>query len=315
MKNTYVAVDVGGTQIRVAVYPEEGIQALRSIKTTTVGEGSVMNRIKHTIRAIWDDSENVKAIALCVPGPVDPKTGIAFGVANIPEWHYNVPVLDMMKEDFETPIFVGNDANLAGLAEWKYGAGRGHDNMLYFTISTGVGGGIISDGKLIVGHNGLGGELGHVFLMVEGENLPPCGCGQKGHLESYASGTGIAWYVNQQLESGRKSSLDGKGKVTAKEIAAAAKEGDELGLEAFTRAGTYLAYGIANYLHIFSPTMIVFGGGVSSAGDILFGPMEKLLPTLVYAPAYFDNLQIAMAELGDDAGLLGCLALARISVE
>ncbi|MCD4751540.1 MAG: ROK family protein [Anaerolineaceae bacterium] len=315
MKNTYVAVDVGGTQIRVAVYPEEGLQALRSTKTTTVGEGSVIDRIKHTIKSIWDDSENVIAIALCVPGPVDPKTGMVFGTANIPEWNYSVPVVEMMKEDFQTPIFIGNDANLAGLAEWKFGAGRGHDNMLYFTISTGVGGGIISDGKLIVGNKGLGGELGHVFLMVEGENIPPCGCGQKGHLESFTSGTGIAWYVNHQLESGRKSSLAGKGNVTARDTAIAAKEGDGLALEAFNRAGYYLAHGIANYLHIFSPTMIVFGGGVSSAGDILFGPMEKTLPTLVYAPAYYENLQIAMAELGGDVGLLGCLALARISVE
>lgn len=308
--NTYIAVDVGGTQIRVAVYPEEGIKALRVKKVATVGEGTPVERIIATVRELWAAGENVKAIGICVPGPVDPEEGIVFNTANIEGW-MDLPLKRILEDEFHVPVFIGNDANLAGLAEWQFGAGRGHRNMIYFTISTGVGGGVICDGHLLLGRLGLAGELGHVFVQSDGGG-PPCGCGQRGHLESYASGTGIAWFVNDQLAQGRASSLAGRGKVSAKEVAQAAQAGDELALEAFARASHYLSIAIVNYLHIFNPSILIFGGGVSSVGDLLFQPVRDALAGMVFAPAYLENLELVPAQLGDDVGLLGSLAAARM---
>lgn len=309
--NTYISIDVGGTQIRVAVYPAEGIDPLRIKKIATKGIGTAVERIIATVKELWRKEENVKAIAICVPGPVDPEAGIIFTAANVPEWN-NIPLRDILQNEFHVPVFLGNDANLAALAEWQFGAGRGHRNLIYLTISTGVGGGVIMDGNLLLGYRGLGAELGHVIVQPDGAM---CGCGNRGHIESYSSGTGIANFVKEQLATGRASSLANEEKITAKEVAKAAKAGDELALEAFANASKYLAIGIANYLHIFSPTVFVFGGGVSQVGDLLFDPIRKMLPNMVYSDVYLENLSLVTAELGDDVSLLGCLALARMETE
>ncbi|MBN2048573.1 MAG: ROK family protein, partial [Anaerolineaceae bacterium] len=224
--NTYISIDVGGTQIRVAVYPAEGIDPLRIKKIATKGIGTAVERIIATVKELWRKEENVKAIAICVPGPVDPEAGIIFTAANVPEWN-NIPLRDILQNEFHVPVFLGNDANLAALAEWQFGAGRGHRNLIYLTISTGVGGGVIMDGNLLLGYRGLGAELGHVIVQPDGAM---CGCGNRGHIESYSSGTGIANFVKEQLATGRASSLANEEKITAKEVAKAAKAGDELAL-------------------------------------------------------------------------------------
>lgn len=313
--NTYISVDVGGTQIRVAVYPEAGIQPLAIKKVKTVGKGTPLERLVDTIHDMWpqkDSEDKVKAIGICVPGPVDFAKGIVTFTANIEGW-VNLPLKDILEEEFDVPVFIGNDANVAAIGEWKFGAGRGHEDVLYFTISTGVGGGVIIDGKPLNGHQGLATELGHVHL--EADSHYPCGCGQFGHLESFSSGTGIAYYANEQLELGRDSILQGKGKVTAKDVAEAAKAKDPLAVETFARASKYLALGVVNYLHIFNPSAVIFGGGVASTGDLLLGPVKKMMPKLIYSPTYLEGLHFAQAELGDDVGLLGCLALTRMEME
>jgi glucokinase len=202
-----------------------------------------------------------------------------------------------------------NDANMAGLAEWKFGAGRGHENLVYLTISTGIGGGVISQGCLLQGFRGMGGELGHMIIDPDG---PPCGCGQRGHIESFASGPSIARYVNEQLSAGEKSSLAGQTSLSTKQIAEAARAGDALAISAFERAGYYLGLAVANYLAIFDPSILIFGGGVSLVEDLLFKPFEDSLRKHTFHPHYLDNLTITRAALGDDAGLLGALALARM---
>ncbi len=146
----------------------------------------------------------VRAIGVAVPGPLDPVTGVVSFTANIPDWE-NFPLKDKLEAHFNVPAAVGNDANMAALGEWKYGAGIGHQNLIYITISTGIGSGIISDGRLLLGHRGLAGELGHITVIPE--NGPMCGCGKRGHLEAVASGTGIARYVAEQLANGRTSML------------------------------------------------------------------------------------------------------------
>jgi len=207
------------------------------------------------------------------------------------------------------PAYLDNDANMAGLAEWQFGAGKGHENLVYLTISTGIGGGVISQGCLLQGFHGMGAELGHMIIDPNG---PLCGCGQRGHIESFSSGPSIARYVKEELLAGEKSSLQGEAVITAAQIADAARAGDALAISAFGRAGHYLGIAVANYLAIFDPSVLIFGGGVSQVGELLFKPFEESLRKHTFHPHYLDNLVITRAALGDDAGLLGALALARM---
>jgi glucokinase len=172
------------------------------------------------------------------------------------------------------PVHLDNDANLACLGEWKYGAGQGHSNVLYLTISTGIGGGVISHDRLLQGFHGLAAELGHVILDPDG---PVCSCRISRHLEAFASGPAIARYVNERLAAGANSSLRAGSGLTARQVSEAAGQGDALAIEAFGRAGEYLGIAAANFLHTFNPSILIFGGGVSQVGDLLFKPFEQVL--------------------------------------
>jgi glucokinase len=306
--STFIAVDVGGTQIRVATYTAEGVEPLQLTRIPTrTSKDTALTRLIDQIQSSWPAQDTVQTISVAAPGPVNHKLGIIHAAPNIPGWK-DVPLKQILQDRFQVPTLVNNDANLATLGEWRYGAGQGHNNLIFFTISTGIGGGVITDGRLLVGESGLATELGHVTLWPDG---PLCGCGKRGHFEALASGTAIAAYVGIELSKGRPSILSSQPNLTAKEISKAAKTGDELALEAFTRAGYFIGIGIANYLHIFNPTLIILGGGVSQSLPIFREAMEKSLQESVISPAYLRDLTITTAALRDDAGLLGALALAR----
>ena len=305
----FVAVDIGGTQIRVALYPEDGIEPLKKkIIATHVGNEKPEDRLNDLIAELWPEDGGVERIGIAVPGPVDPKKGIVYKAPNIGSW-LEFPLGGVVEKRHKTPTIIGNDANLAALGEWKHGAGVGHHDLIYLTISTGIGGGFIIDDRMLVGSHGIAGEVGHITVLPDG---PMCGCGHRGHLESVSSGTGIANYVERRLKEGAKSSLSlSPEKPTSRMIAEAAKNGDALALEAFEIAGTFLGRAIADLLHIFNPTVIVLGGGVTNAGDILMNPVKKAIEESIMTPAYNQNLEIHFAKLGDQAGLVGALALAR----
>ena len=307
-----IAIDIGGTQMRAAVYAPESQSPVqhKRIQSHAPGE-KVFDRLVGLVESVWPMDRTVEAISVSAPGPLDPHTGVVMTTPNIKEWR-DFPLTAKLSERFGLPAFLGNDANLAGLAEWKFGAGRGHHNVLYLTISTGVGGGVIIEDRLLLGHHGLAAELGHVTVDVS-RSAPVCGCGFRGHLEAFSSGTGIEHYVTDELAAGRASSLTGK--PSARAIADAANAGDELARKAYARAGKYLGVGVANYLHIFDPSIVIFGGGVSMSGPLLFEPFEASLKKNVFHPRYLEGLVIAKAQLGDDGGLLGALALARLKVE
>ena len=203
---------------------------------------------------------------------------------------------------------------MAALGEWQYGAGKGHHDLIYITISTGVGGGVICNDRLLQGFHGMGAELGHMIIDPDG---PPCGCGYHGHVESFSSGPAIARYVNEQIDAGRQgeSSLQANPGLTAAQVADAAREGDSLAIAAFARAGHYLGIAMANYLAIFDPSILIFGGGVSQVGDLLFKPFEESLHRHTFHPHYLDGLVITKAALGDNAGLMGALAWARLKAK
>jgi glucokinase len=301
-----LAVDVGGTHMRAAVFPQGSETPSSQTRIRTYADGTTsLNRLIELIRQVVPDGETIESIGIAAPGPLDPQSGIILAAPNLPEW-VGVPIPARIKEAVDAPAYLGNDANLAGVGEWRYGAGRGHHNMVYMTVSTGIGGGVISNDHLLVGAHGLGAELGHVTILPDG---PICSCGQPGHLEALSSGPAIAKWVAGQLASGRPSSLSGE--PDTKTISQAARKGDALAREAFQRAGHYLGLMIANYLMIFNPTIVILGGGVSLTGDLLLDPLRKTVRESVLSAHYLEDLEITQAALGDDAGLYGALALAR----
>jgi glucokinase len=305
-----IAIDIGGTHIRVAAYEPDSTTPLSHQRTRSLADRpGVYDRLVQVIESIW--SKEVSAIGIASPGPLDPHTGTILDTPNIPQWK-NFPVASKLSEHFGVPVFLDNDANMAGLAEWKFGAGMGHHDLVYLTISTGIGGGVISNDRLLQGFRGMGAELGHMIIDPDG---PPCGCGHRGHIESFSSGPSIARYVNDHLDAGQPSSLHAHPNLSAHQVADAALQGDALAISAFERAGYYLGIAVANYLAIFDPSILVFGGGVSQVGDLLFKPFEASLRKHVFHPHYLDELVITKAALGDDAGLLGALALARMRLQ
>jgi glucokinase len=309
---TIVSLDIGGTQLRAAVYRDNQREPItqKRIKTRA-SEPDTFGRLLQLIEDVLPPDGKVDAIGASCPGPVDPHTGIIMFTPNIKEWR-DFPFTAKLMRNFGVPTFVDNDANLAGLAEWKFGAGRGHHNVLYLTVSTGVGGGVIINDRLLQGTHGLAAELGHTTVQVDG---PICGCGKRGHLESFSSGTGIERFVADQLKAGRKSVLDPTKRNSAREISEAARQGDALSIEAYQVAGKYLGIGVANFLHAFDPSVIVFGGGVSQSGPLLFDSFETSLKEHVIHPRYLEGLVIARVELGDDSGLLGARALAELKLD
>lgn len=307
----FIAVDVGGTQLRAACYPENSHTPEKIQKISTRSEdATVTERLIKLIERVMPDQGLLAAIGLAIPGAVNPFDGIVYIAPNIPGW-VNVPVKEIVQEHFNIPVAVGNDANLAALGEWKYGAGRGHSNLLYFTISTGVGGGVILDNRLLLGQSGLAGEVGHITVAPEG---PLCGCGKRGHLEAIVSGPAIARWAAEQIAAGVPSSLSSKSPITAKDVAAAAANGDTLANDALKRAGFWFGRALADFLHLFNPSAVIIGGGVSQSGEILFTSIRASLEQHAISPKYYQDLVIRTAQFGDDAGLIGALSLAQDAV-
>jgi len=311
-----IAVDLGGTNIRAALFStrQPGILKRESVKTEAQrGVEAVLDLICRTIQAVMpDDRASVRAVGIGAPSPVDPFRGIVVRAPNLPGW-INVPAGEMLEQRLQMPVRLGNDANLAALAEWKFGAGQGCNDLIYLTISTGIGGGIISGGRLIVGAHGLAGEPGHFTVVADG---PPCGCGGKGHLETVASGTAIARRARELLPGLpsasliRKLSGDDPARVTAKLVSEAAAQGDDQARSLYDEAGTYIGRAVADMLSLLNPEVIILGGGVARAGDLLLEPVRQAAKRFAMAPSYTDPLRIVRAQMVDDAGLFGAFVLA-----
>ena len=299
---TILAFDIGGTNIRTGLFSEESIEPLtiKKIRTTDKNH-SALDNILSLIEETLEKYPSLTAISMAVPGSVDNKQGIVFNAPNVDGWK-NVPLRQIIKEKFNINPFIENDASMAAYGEWKHGAGRGHNYLIYMTISTGVGGAVIDDGHLLTGFRGLGTEKGHMTIV---ENGPLCSCGQPGHLEALASGTAIAAYIRRKMAEGAKSLLEADPAPTAEMIAKAARNGDALSIEAFNSAGYYLGIGLASYLHIFNPSCIILGGGVSFSGDLFYKPLYESLKEHVMNEQYLVGLEIKYAEMGDKAGLIG----------
>lgn len=312
--SSILAVDFGGTNIRVAHFEHPTPPPTKQIKRPTLakeGPESVLQRLEDAIaELIPEDTQGMK-IGIAAPGPLDPNEGVIHSAPNLSGWK-DIPLRQHLMQEFNCPVFLGNDANMAALGEWRHGAGLGTEHMIYITISTGIGGGIISHGHLLTGSRGLGGELGHMTIVSNG---PRCGCGIHGHIEAVAAGPAIARQALERLQSENESSLrellDRDEPTTTIDVAIAAKAGDQLATQVLADAGQLIGHHLADLAHAFNPEMFVLGGGVSSIGTLLLDPIIKSLEEHVMDPVYFENLQVLPAALGDDAGLVGAMVLAN----
>lgn len=312
MKDYVIGVDLGGTKISCALATIAGIvESKWTIPTEAhLGEKVVLDNIIDSINKVMElgkvSIDEIKAIGIGSPGPLDIEKGIVVTTPNLP--FKNFKLVEPIKKEFNVPVFLDNDANVAAIGEYMLGAAKGLKNMIYVTVSTGVGGGAVLDGKVYRGstYNAL--EVGHMTLDPFG---PTCGCGNNGCLEAMSSGTAIARRANEALRSKVETSLRKYETVTSYEVFEEAKAGDIVAKEIIDRALTYLGIGIANMITSFDPEIIIIGGGVSKAGDIVFDKVKEVVNRRNFK-TMAENCKIVPAGLGTNAGMLGAVALAML---
>lgn len=309
-----VAVDLGGTKIRALVVDRSG--AIRGVDQrpteAAAGEAAVVGRIVQSVEAAVAASgagaAELVGVGVAVPGPVDFARGIVLEAPNLPGWG-DVPLAEILSDRLGPPAYLENDANAAAVGEHRFGAGRGVRQMIYLTISTGIGGGLILDGRLYRGVDGTAGELGHTVVDERG---PLHNCGMRGCLEVMASGTAIARMGREAAADGRPGALRRAaeaGPLTAQDVGEAAAAGDPAAREILARAAHFLAIGLANYINVFNPELFVIGGGAARLWDELVDPaFDEARQMAFERPSA--TARLLPAALGGDSGALGVAALA-----
>jgi len=314
--NLVLGIDLGGTKILTAVTNAQGkiLSRDHSITPAKEGQQAVVGSILESVGRALDQAHivaaDLAAIGLGAPGLSNPETGILFTSPNLPGWK-DVPLRNIIEKELGRKAFLINDANAAAVGELYFGAGRGANNFVYITVSTGIGGGIIIDGKIYTGSIGTAGELGHMVIDDEG---PQCNCGNRGCWETLASGTALAREARHSIGEGVATSLlkyaDGNiEKINAEDIHEAAQSGDKLANELIARTAYYLGVGLANLINIFNPEVIVIGGGLSNIGDMLLEPAFKEAGRRAFKQSY-QSVRFSRAELGRNSGVLGAAAYA-----
>ena len=306
-----LGIDIGGTKLAAGVVDADGRMLERGEVPTLAYEGlePVLERIVGLGRELlaWAaaQKEPVRRIGIGCAGPLDLKAGKVFDPPNLPGWS-EVSLVRHIESALGLPAFLENDANAAALGEFRYGAGRGVRSLVYFTVSTGIGGGIILDGNVWHGLKDAAGEAGHMTVCPDG---PVCGCGNRGCLEAMASGTSIARRAREAVAAGRPTRLREVPVVTSADVVHLAQEGDAVAREVWEAAVKYLGIGVASVITLLAPERIVLGGGVTRAGDFLFEPLRvevrrrvKLMPV--------ESVLVLPAALGPDVGILGAAAVA-----
>jgi glucokinase len=311
MSALYILVDLGGTHVRVATATAEQLLVRLQERTHLLDgpagvEGQIVGMAREALRQTGRESTDARRLVISTPGPLDPNHGVVVEAPNMPGWDY-VPIKADLEQALGVPVTALNDANAAALGEHRFGAGRGKHHLVYLTISTGIGGGVVVNDVLLEGASGTAGEIGHMTIDRHG---PVCTCGNIGCLEILASGTSIARRFGELLAAGERSVVTEWTDVpTARDISRAAAEGDPLAASLFHDAARAVGTGVVNCVHIFNPEIVVLGGGVTNAGDLLFDPIRDMVARhAMKIPR--DTVAVVRAELGDDAGLYGTLAKA-----
>jgi glucokinase len=311
MTGIVLAIDIGGTKLAAGVVDAGGTILVRGEVPTLAAEGPerVLNRIlrlaENVLAAPRVSTDAIQRIGIGCAGPVDRRAGLILNPPNLPGW-IRVPLVERIEKALGHPVVLENDANAAALGEFRYGAGKGASSLVYMTVSTGIGSGIILDGKIWHGVKDGAGEVGHMTLLPDG---PMCGCGNRGCLEALASGPSIVRRAREALVTGRPSRLREAGGFTAADVVRLAKEGDPIAAEVWAETVGYLGLGVAAMVMILAPERVVIGGGVTQAGDFLFEPLRREVRRRVKLVA-IESVPILPAALGPDVGILGAAAVA-----
>ncbi|MET3557214.1 glucokinase [Streptococcus rupicaprae] len=316
MSKKIIGIDLGGTSVKLAILTQEGeIQEKWSIKTNILDEGShivpdIIDSIQSKLDSHGLTKDDFLGIGMGSPGVVNSQKGTVIGAYNL-NWKTLQPIRQQIEGALGIPFFIDNDANVAALGERWVGAGENNPDVVFMTLGTGVGGGVIAGGNLIHGIAGAGGELGHI--TVDFDQPFECTCGKKGCLETVASATGIVnlarrFAANYAGDSKLKALVDDAQDVTAKDVFDLAKEGDALALMVYKQFAHYLGTACANIASVLNPAYIVIGGGVSAAGDFLLDGVRKVFEENSF-PQIRTSTTLSLATLGNDAGVIGAASL------
>lgn len=313
MEKNRIGIDVGGTNVKLALVSRQGkIIYSNSIPThAEMGYEYTVNNIK---QAIWDllketgsKPEDIEGIGFGFPGQVDYKSGIVRLAPNIPGW-VDVPIGEIIEKEFNIPTRVDNDVRCAALGELNFGAGKGCENLICITVGTGIGSGLIVNGKLVRGASNAAGEIGHIKLQMNGG--PICGCGDTGCMEAFASGPAIVAMAEDYIRGGKSTKYRelANPEITPYIVYEAAKAGDAVARRIFTIMGEYIGIGLASVVNLLNPEKIIIGGGVAAAGDFLLTPIKETIKERAMKIAG-ETVAVVPAELGNTAGVIGASML------
>lgn len=299
MNSSILAVDLGGTRIRAArLTPSLELEArVEDWTHPDRGPDDAIARMGDMLRSVWPAGQTDVAVGIAAPGPLDPASGVLLSPPNL-QWH-NVPLKARLEAMLGVPVWLGNDADAAALAEAGIGAGRGFDHFVYLTVSTGIGSGVIIDGRLHTGARGLATEAGLIPMLV-GPDGPVM------TLEDLAAGPDMVRAFQARVAAGETSLLTAhEPPVTAEALGEAARQGDALSIDVIARAGRIFGLGVVTLLQLFNPQRVVVGGGASQLGDLYFVPAWESIRRYCADPAFYDGVEIVPAKCGADVGLIG----------
>ena len=309
-----IGIDVGGTNVKLALVDDKGkILYSNSVPTRAeMGYEYTVNNIKQAIYDLMKETKlstkDIEGIGFGFPGQVDYKSGIVRNAPNIPGWN-DVPIAKLIEDEFKIPTRVDNDVRCAALGELNYGAGKGCENLVCITIGTGIGSGLIINGKLVRGASNAAGEIGHIKLRMH--DGPVCGCGDSGCLEAFASGPSIVAMAEEYIKGGKSTKyreMSGCESLSPFLVAEAAKSGDPVAKRIFAITGEYIGIGLASVVNLLNPERIIVGGGVADAGDLLLEPLKTTLKSRAMQIAG-SAVEVVPAQLGNTAGVIGASLL------
>lgn len=302
-------VDIGGTTVKIGLFDKDGnVLDKWEIPTNKANDGeAILPDVAESLKAKMMEKgiteEDLAGIGIGVPGPVDDDSNLVGVAVNLGWKSFNIP--EVIQTYINVPVKAANDANAAAFGEMWQGGGKGYNNMVAVTLGTGVGGGIIINGKLLGGATGAGGEIGHIHM--EDDETEICGCKNRGCLEQYTSATGIVRLAKRRLAKDNMPSVLRSGEVSAKTVFDAVKDGDELAIEVAKQFGEYLGKGLAAIACVVNPEIFVIGGGVSKAGEVLISYVEPAFQKYTFVGCR--GARFALAKLGNDAGIYGAAGL------
>lgn len=314
MAKNRIGIDVGGTNVKIALVDSDGkIGYSNTIPTRAeMGYEYTINNMKQAIRDLMTETKlsakDIEGIGFGLPGQVDFKSGIVRLITNIPGW-VEIPLAKMIEDEFHIPTRIDNDVRCAALGELNFGAGKGCENLICITVGTGIGSGLIINGRLVRGASNAAGEIGHIKLQMH--DGPICGCGDTGCLEAFASGPSIVAMAEEYILGGKSTKyreMANGGAITPFIVAEAAKAGDPVARRIFTRMGEYIGIGMASVVNLLNPERIIVGGGVADAGDILLTPLKETIKKRAMKIAG-ETVQVVPAQLGNTAGVIGASLL------